>query len=334
MRRTPWIAVTVVLALTLAACDEEIVDPGVGGSQTALLRAEAYIAWTKLAACGGDTALMGLLAEDYLQFDSMPITDGMESMIAIGGNLALGDVLAARDCADVRAGVNYGVDPAACAPGGEPACVDGFLQACTPFDGDGALIVTDCERYDMTCAGGACRPDACAGAACEGDALVTCGPGGERRVFDCGALGLTCGHGGDGLQCVGAGNVCSVRQEGDDETDTSIAPHCEEHTLVWCLGGREARVDCAGRTDGRRRCSQAWLDKNPDVAPDDILLKHLTKACGPVGTDCEDGLTLCDGNDLKICIDGFFEYLDCRAYRFAGCLVASDGARCDGFPRP
>jgi hypothetical protein len=325
----PWIAA--LAALTLASCDEEFIDPGIGGSQTALFRAEAYVAWAKLAACGGDTALMGLLAPDILAFDSLPITDGRESAIAIGGNLHLGDVLGARSCDDVLAGINYAEMPVTCAPGGAPACDGDAVRSCEAFGDDDYQVVTDCARFDMTCHDGACRMPACAGAACDGDVLVTCGDDGRQVRFDCGALGLSCGHGGEGLQCVGAGEACSVKKDANDEL--GIEPHCEEFKLVWCLGGREARVNCAGLTDGRRQCSYGWLSSNPEVAPDDILSKYLAKACGPAAFDCEDGLMLCDGRDLKICIDGFFEYLDCRAYGFEECRVEGGQARCAGFPR-
>lgn len=329
MRRLPWIVT--MAALALVACDEEIVDPGRGGSQTALLRAEAYVAWTKLAACGGDTALIGLLAPNYLTFDSLPITDGRESGMVIGGNSFLGEVLSARTCTDVLVGINYGIEPTSCAAA-EPACDGDTLNTCESLDGRDALIVTDCGRFDMTCGNGDCRMPACDGAACDGDVLVTCGGDGRQVRFDCGVLGLSCGRGGDGLQCVGTGKACSVRKDANDET--GIAAGCDQNTLVWCLGGREARIDCAGLTDGRRACSYDWFNKNPDVAPDDILTRFLTKACAAVGTDCEDGLMRCDGNEIKICIDGFFEYLDCRGYRFDTCRVTADGARCDGFPRP
>ncbi len=329
MYRLFWIVA--IATLTIVACDEEIIDPGRGGSQTALFRAEAYIGWTKLAACGGDTALMGLLKQNYLSFDSMPITDGHESAIAIGGNQALGDVLSARTCGDVLVGINHGAEPVSCAKG-TPTCVDESLQSCHSFGETDYLIVTDCKNFDMACVDGECRVDDCFGTACDGDALVTCGPNGERRVFDCGALGLTCGHGGDGLQCVGGGDTCTIKTDSNDLD--GIRPGCDGFAFVWCLGGRQARINCAGLTDGRRQCSQAWLNLHPDVASDEILSQYLTKACGPVGEDCQDGLTMCDGNDLKICIDGFFEYLDCRSYRFEGCEVTADGARCAGFPRP
>jgi hypothetical protein len=73
---------------------------------------------------------------------------------------------------------------------------------------------------------------------CEGGMLVQCvphGPLGERRVVDCGALGLAC----DGSS---AKAVCALPGQRSCEAG---APRCRGDALAFCAAGRPFEVKCA-----------------------------------------------------------------------------------------
>jgi hypothetical protein len=332
LRRLP--ALLLAMAL-LWACDDPP-EPGKGGLLTAQLWTEAMVADAKLAECTGTAGLLGAWVR-LGQTDSMPITDGAEAQRVKEFNSRISGVLAAKDCAGVMEALNDGVTPGACtAEGG--TCQGDVLQECLAM---GALTLrfdTDCRRLNMTCVGGACTLGTCVTNACDGDTLVTCGEDKRKAQFLCGALGLTCGNSGDGLQCVGRGETCTTVEDDDPNTAIATLPRCDSGRLTWCLGGHKAILDCGALTDDRRECKQASLDKFVDLPPLEILTKHLLEACGPTGADCEGDARECEEDDyLKICVDGYYEWMTCRDYHTGACgtsTITAGQPACVPFPRP
>lgn len=323
-RRMLW---AIGWALALAACEGEP-DPTRGGLLTAQFRVEEYVALGKLAECSGDAGLL----EAWFQGprDSLPVIDGAE---AAWGRFLKGRydaMLSARSCDDLLAAWNDGLPPPACETPGR-SCQGDVLQDCRSVRGILRRFDLDCSAAGLSCREGSCVASTCVSNACDGDTLIVCGDDGRRREVLCGAIGLTCGHGASGLQCVGRGNSCSATED----IDGNPYPRCVQNRLVWCLGGREASVDCAGLSDSRRSCSQGWINDHPDVTAEDLWERHLPEVCGPTGTDCQGAVSDCEDVYLKVCMDGYFEWQSCRDARTGGCgrspFLAGQAA-CTPFP--
>lgn len=323
--RQAFLLVT-LMAFGLLSCDSEFVDQTKGGENTALLRAETYIAWTKIQECGAESGILGLVSLEHVAFTSLPLTDGLEILLVNSGQTAFFDILSAINCEEVLLALNFGQESAECSFD-SPVCKDGLLSSCEPIGAKKHLITTDCSLFGLQCVNDTCQLPTCNGPRCEYDMLVTCDENGLEQHFDCAALGLACGRGADGLQCIGTGDHCST----NELDENALISKCDQESVVWCLGGRQARIECFDITDGRRNCSYDWFNKNKDVPPDEILTKYLTKTCAPIGAECEDGLMECEDTIIKICIDGIFQYLDCQAYQFQTCKTADGQAKCSGF---
>jgi hypothetical protein len=255
----------------------------------------------------------------------MPVLDGRHSRLIRGVDMWFADLLDARSCDEVFRAINYGEIPGACTEAAA-ACDGNMLRECRLFGGAGLAIAADCTNFELECRAGDCVLGECASSSCDGDALVRCDSRGYRKVFECGNLGLTCGFGAEGLQCIGRGEVCDIEE---------VWPRCEgTTTLTWCLGGRAASVNCGNLTDDRRQCNQGWINENKDISPDEILDNYLLKACGPASFECMDDVSICDENLLQVCIDGVLETVDCRDYGFATCGFDHGLGRpaCTGFP--
>jgi hypothetical protein len=115
--------------------------------------------------------------------------------------------------------------------------------------------------------------------------------------------GSTCSDAAYG--CIGPGPVCT-------------GGRCDGSTLVSCVGGHEARFDCAeyGLT--------CISDPNPDTNFDN------TKGafCG-LGTECGYNYAdSCHGTELHYCNAGKLATLDCAAEGFSKCVVDSMGTHC------
>lgn len=326
--RIPAAACLLLIPVILAACTEEV-DPGRGGTRTAQLGIESFAARGKLTECLGEAPLPDLWRRIFASTTSLPVTGGWESQWLMETADVLASLLAAQDCEALFQAMNFGVAPAACEVEGA-SCVGDVARECRRIGQRLLRFDTDCTRPGMTCLDGRCVLGPCATASCDGDSLVTCDADGRKSIFLCGAIGLECGVGGNGMQCVGQGDTCTTTDE-----ENPVVPRCTASTLTWCLGGRLASVDCAALTDGRRTCLQAWLDGHTDVSANDILDLHFAEACGPTGTDCYGSASDCDGNYLKLCIDGFYEYQSCTDLQTAGCStpgVFGPSASCKGFP--
>ena len=315
MRRARFLVPGLVLAF--AACTEDP-NPGGGGYRTAEFMVESFVADAKVTACMGqvDNALFKAVA-------SLPVTDGYQSKLMVGGQGRLADLMSAPNCDAVFIVLNRGEAPATCS-GGKPACLETVAQTCEATSAGSLMLTTDCSGYGMACEEGECTLGQCASGSCDGDTLVACKDGGHKQLVQCGFLGLGCGRGAEGLQCQGRGDSCSV--------DT-VKPACDGAKFTLCLGGHQAVIDCAQLTDGRRACNQQWLDQNKVLlTAEEIVDGHLAQACAPTGFECEDKTSSCDGDVVQICVDGLLMPLSCRDLGFDGCKVKGGQARCEGFP--
>lgn len=330
MRRLLALAVALPL---MAACDDPP-DPGTGGLLTAQLWTETIVADGKLAQCTGTSGLMANWLPVGMS-DSLPVTDGAAARWAKENSGRLSGALSARDCTALYTALNDGLAPAECAEEGS-TCAGDVRQDCLKMGLQTLRFDTDCAAVGMSCVAGACTLGACVTNACDGDTLVTCGADRRKVLFLCGALGLTCGNAGEGLQCVGRGETCTTVDDGDETTPPATLPKCDGGRLTWCLGGHKAIVDCGELTDGRRECKQASLDRFADLAPEELLTGHLRDICGPTGGDCEGSASDCeDEHYLKLCVDGYYEWLGCKDFKTGGCGVSDvtpDRASCTPFP--
>ncbi len=326
--RSAVVTLVMLPVLWTASCSEKE-NPGRGGTLTAQLHGQVFVAAAKLAECTGDAAATDLWLGGYTFTNSLPITDGWQSRWAFETGASLAAMLDAKTCSDLYTALNFDTPPVPCTEEGR-ACSNDVAQVCRKM-GDAMLrFDMDCTIADMQCREGRCILGTCSSDRCDGDSRVTCDANHEQQVYQCGALGLTCGNGGSGLQCIGKGQVCTTT-----DVDNPVVPKCDGSTLTWCLGGRMASIDCSKITDDRRGCSQAWLDAHTDVASADILDKYLAEACGQNGTDCVGGTSECDESLLKLCIDGYYEWEACQDFHTDGCSadgVFPGSASCKGFP--
>jgi len=317
-----------LLAGALLCTCTAVEDPSRGGLLTVQLKSGSFVADGKLAECTGGAPLTGLWQNLFQSMDSLPLTNGWDAKWAMETSGVLSDMLSAKDCASLYKALNFGVTPVPCDQEGK-ACAGDVARECRAMGTSKLRFDTDCTRAGMTCKDGGCILGTCVSGSCDGDSLVTCKDG-VKSLFLCGVLGLTCGNGGDGLQCVGKGDTCST-----SDPDTPVVPKCDGTQLVWCLGGKLATVDCGTLTDGRRTCNWGWLDGHTTVTSNDILDQYFAEACGQMGGDCEGNVSECDGSNLKLCVDGFYEYEMCKDYQTTGCStngVFGQYATCTGFP--
>lgn len=180
----------------------------------------------------------------------------------------------------------------------------------------------DCGSLDAICvnlASGAqracCNAEACdAGTPvqCNGQVATYCGLWGEHVTFDCGLSGRLCNEGSPDqwIPCVGPG-------PGACDPVTPIV--CEGNVAVYCSGGALAKYDCSQVTY-RSLCNEG--------------ASSYTAACRPKGTECDPEweLSTCDGDRIRVCVDGVFQLFDCTALGFAACEEQPDTARCVPFP--
>jgi hypothetical protein len=221
---------------------------------------------------------------------------------------------AAGDCGAIFACFDDNTSKSGCDPTAVPYCLpDGKQWACVA----GVAFVDDCAADGLTCqigssAGAACGTGTCAVAAgdagpvssdagpaasasCRADEIVECTNGVEvpRR---CGA-GEHCLAVGASAMCAGTGAPCPPEQ----------APRCaNDTTLVTCVGGHEATVDCAAG-GFHRKC--------------DAPAPMMPVTCIGDDSECDPATFVdrCNGSRLEYCQDGFVHGLDCRELGFDGC---------------
>ncbi len=216
-------------------------------------------------------------------------------------------------------GAGRGLDFCVAHPRG--ACDGDVLVTCrgTPLP-----MAIDCARWS----GGTCgtlngrlaclNPSMCAANAtprCEGNTLVSCT--GMPAFGGLRLQAIECGHALPGGRCmrVGAAGTPSCVPSDLPPCD-SVATRCDGSTAVWCLSAqgddsgltwqfdrpREVRIDCASMN---QRC--------------EVARETGQALCAAAAEDCTSGETRCDGGELRTCVAGRWETVDCTAIGFVGC---------------
>jgi hypothetical protein len=171
----------------------------------------------------------------------------------------------------------------------------------------GATMVTDCALDDLTCVPAtamgmvaACGEGPCDmatfAAHCRGAELVTCEAG--VAVARACAEGASCQGDAAGAACTGTGPPCPPE----------TPDRCDGTGLVRCVGGAEARKDCAaGGYAGTCEVPQGG------GAP----------ACVGTFKECDPATFVdrCNGPRLEYCQDGRVRGVDCTALGFLGCRI-------------
>lgn len=312
-------AMTLALSMTKCTDENNVID---GGNSTAAAKVEAYLAGVKMVICTPEW-----FATPTIPTDSFPVADGVQAAILTNQEMARYETLLATTCDEVFIALNDQEAPAECDEVGVTCDGDTVIKCVPTNNGSNIALKTDCSAMDLVCLNGQCVAARCSTTSCDYDTLLACAEG-IATSTDCSSLGLICGRGTKALECIGAGDTCA---------ETDVVPSCVGTVLTGCLAGRMAQVDCSALTDGRRQCSQAWIDANIDseylTIPGDLMFDTaLDQSCSPAGTECEAPATACDDDFLAICIDGYWEYIDCLAYGFTGCSGTGGSASCTGFP--
>jgi hypothetical protein len=214
----------------------------------------------------------------------------------------------AGDCAAILACYNNDDPTGGCDPlASTPYCdADMRFWSCMST----VAFSRDCAADGLTCVqpapGSADCGRACVagdGATCDGSRLFVCDDATLiAREQACGA-GAACGPVGTSSGCVGTGVPCA-----------GTATSCRDsRTLVVCLNGNEAVIDC-GEGGFEREC----FDPGPAVGPPSCV--------GVAADECDPAAFAdrCNGARLEYCEDGVVRGLDCRGLGFEGCALADE----------
>jgi hypothetical protein len=268
--------------------------------------------YTIQRATGGGANLMTQCVADQLASTMTPAWGNGEGLIWLECVLAGG-----HSCESARACTNNGNADTSCdedTPGTDFACQGDIELWCS----GGEQFVVDCLNLRASCLSGfGCALGVCTqidskNDYCQGDVIGYCttddakfdaGPGYFIPQSPCSNYGgSSCSN---SAGCVGPGPACT-----DDR--------CDGDTLVSCLAGHEARLDC---TDYGLDCLS---DKDPDTD-----LDQTTAAFCGLGTECGyDYADSCKGSVLTYCNAGKIATLDCAAAGWSTCLSDGNGTRC------
>jgi hypothetical protein len=150
--------------------------------------------------------------------------------------------------------------------------------------------------------------EACdSGSSCTDDGELQLCDEGTIRTSACGSRGFSCTDG----RCEGDGAAC----EGGFAEDDAFEPtgtSCDGATLLGCLAGKQARLDCTKQGPGFS-CHTSG----------DVAFCGLADECIPDDNYGKEGATptSCDGSVLTFCNAGRLEQLDCRDLGFEGCEI-------------
>jgi hypothetical protein len=224
---------------------------------------------------------------------------------------------AGSDCAELELCYNEGRPLQACdAASYESHCEGTMMVTCE----EGMIRYFDCTRLDpiygdTICTAGSEEGVECVSGrtcegtgmqtACDGEVLELCMEGDFMRL-DCRLVGAHCRLYMPGIYyCIGTGAAC----------DDADATWCSGTNLVRCLGGKEARFDCAEELGPDFTCFQAEGEEAD---------------CGPAGTECdaEQYVDHCDGNQLVYCRFGTVDRVDCTLLGYAACVPTEATAYC------
>jgi len=250
------------------------------------------------------------------------VNDLMWMGMAEMGVVDYGDVIgcikdAGSDCEALWRCSNEGHPPEACDVSTYDDHCEGRMQvACS----EGTITYFDCSRLDGLYAGATCvedpdtgEPD-CEGTAtcdsshptnCTGSTLELCIDG-ELMRMDCSLIGARCTQVMPGVDyCVGRGEACTTE-------DTAW---CEGTSVVRCLGGHEAHMDCAAQLGVEFTCFASDGDAE----------------CGPRGTQCdgETHIDTCSGATIEYCRWGLLDNANCTLMGYSTCTEGTDSAFCE-----
>jgi hypothetical protein len=262
---------------------------------------------------GGGANLMTQCVADQLLSTTSPAWGNGE-----GGLIWLDCVLAGgHSCESARACTNNGNPDTSCdeEPQGTDFACEGNVELwCI----SGEQFAVDCSKLGVSCLSGlgcilgpCTHSDPKTGDYCQDDIFGYCtsegakfdaGPGVFIPQSPCSDYG---GSSCDNSGCVGPGPTCT-----DDR--------CDGTTLVSCLEGHEARLDC----------THYGLECLSEKDPDTDLDKSTGAFCG-LGTECGyDYADSCKGSTLTYCNAGKIATLDCAAAGWSTCISDGNVTRC------
>ncbi len=172
----------------------------------------------------------------------------------------------------------------------------------------------DCAELGGTCVNlwsnaqrACCNAQPCdgvTGVQCDGTKVSLCGGWGERIDFDCGVSGRTCND--DPLAPCKGSSPC--------DPATSLT-ECMGSTAIYCSGGGQAVYECAN-TLFRTACNEGG--------------PSYEVPCRPKGAACDPTYEAgtCNGEALRVCVDGEWVDVDCAKIGFKTCTQGMDMARC------
>lgn len=324
MNRAAFLVVPIVfmanIFLIAAGCNQGNGVAG-GGDMTADFFNEVEAMKMKMAACAPDQEIF-----DWGPgVNTLPILDGLSATLAEELYATIRYANSAVSCDQFFVSLNSELPVQTCDQPGRK-CKGAVAMVCLAGATRNYRIDIDCGDMDLGCLDGVCTIGVCDSGECDRDTLVTCDRAGLKKEFRCGRLGLACGYADNALQCIGEGEQCSI---------TSVAPACQGNVLNFCLGGRQANIDCEKISGGRRECNQSWLDANQEITPLEIVTSFLDRVCSQKYAECQDGASICSEDDEALfCRDGLYENVYCPYFGFEGCTPPGPGvekATCSGF---
>jgi hypothetical protein len=182
-----------------------------------------------------------------------------------------------------------------------------------PVQFDCGAVGAVCELLASNSTSYGCNAIPCSGGTrlvepkCEGMTASSCGGWAEYASIDCARTGRICRI--DGMRA-----VCDGTEGPACEGSESVK--CSGSVATYCGGSGRTTFDCA-RTNFRTRCAAGETSWEP---------------CAPAATECDpiNFLGQCDGNKLKVCVDGAIVSVACSDVGLVSCEPASGShyARC------
>ncbi|PID39407.1 MAG: hypothetical protein CSA65_09600 [Proteobacteria bacterium] len=297
----------VIAVAALPGCSDDSTTPNTkkdGGELEVkpLTYDEVVVACAREAACGVKRARLADCVDNYYRRYVWFGQEMLWSSIYRCVNDAKGDCGVIREC------LGFKSKPDSCDKNYEPHCENGRAYNC---DIDARWVqAVDCKRGGLlcgvkaagtgkqaVCGGGPCDPTTFRGE-CRGKRYFQCSSG-ALEIDDCVARQLQCRD--DSVGCEGTGESC-----------LPAGPQCDarNNNLVACVEGYVMR----------RKCSDVF-GKKTCVAG--------SAKCRGNGTECSaSDFDACDGDKLKVCLDGYSRLIDCPGLGLLKCEPTTYGATC------
>jgi hypothetical protein len=287
----------VALALTLAACSGSSISVTDGTAACASAVACGLVGQTNIQACTAN--VLAINDPNLVSFFQTAITATQVDCLARAGH----------DCNAAKMCLNNGQAPSSCSGTGPQSCTGTVMTSCESSGGQNFTTQFDCAVYGEMCLSGKnhveCGAGTCAAVAatCSGTSVQTCDNNNVFRLFDCTEIGASCNP-SLVAHCRGNGAACAA----PSASDSSL--RCDGDTLVSCLDGQEAALDCT------KLGVHCFANAKGDHAA-----CALGNACDPSTY----GAT-CSGTTLSFCNDGRVDTYDCAQGGFTMCNPANGGS--------